>query len=156
VASSFQLFGVSKFISVPSAAALVWVMIVFGDYKKLEKIFVFLSFLYHCLRRHRHPCETQLARSFATSCQNPLATRITTARLLVFVGWRHWRYDRSLAAVLSAGLDCREGLFSKASQVQSDRRHCRIVVFRHCCRIYRRRVCCHTFHARLYTYQRCG
>lgn len=46
VASSFQLFGVSKFISVPSAAALVWVMIVFGDYKKLEKIFVFLSFLY--------------------------------------------------------------------------------------------------------------
>lgn len=68
----------------------------------------------------------------------------------------HWRYDRSLAAVLSAGLDCREGLFSKASQVQSDRRHCRIVVFRHCCRIYRRRVCCHTFHARLYTYQRCG
>lgn len=29
-----------------------------------------------------------MARSFATSCQNPLATRITTARLLVFVGWR--------------------------------------------------------------------
>ena len=46
VASSTQLFGVSKYISVPIAAILVWALVVFGDYKKLEKIFVFLSFLY--------------------------------------------------------------------------------------------------------------
>jgi NRAMP (natural resistance-associated macrophage protein)-like metal ion transporter len=46
VASSTQLFGVSKYISVPIAAVLVWALVVFGDYKKLEKIFVFLSFLY--------------------------------------------------------------------------------------------------------------
>ena len=46
VASSTQLFGVSKYITVPLAAALVWSLVVFGDYKKLEKIFVFLSFLY--------------------------------------------------------------------------------------------------------------
>ena len=46
VASSTQLFGLSKFITVPAAAALVWSLVVFGDYKKLEKIFVLLSFLY--------------------------------------------------------------------------------------------------------------
>jgi NRAMP (natural resistance-associated macrophage protein)-like metal ion transporter len=46
VASSTQLFGVSKYISVPIAAVLVWSLVVFGDYKKLEKIFVVLSFLY--------------------------------------------------------------------------------------------------------------
>lgn len=46
VASSTQLFGLSKFITVPAAAALVWALVVFGDYKKLEKIFVLLSFLY--------------------------------------------------------------------------------------------------------------
>src|SRR5262249_5921846 len=46
VASSLQLFSVSKFISVPIALVLVWSLVVFGDYKKLEKIFVFLSFLY--------------------------------------------------------------------------------------------------------------
>lgn len=46
VASSTQLFGISKFIAVPVAALLVWALVVFGDYKKLEKIFVFLSFLY--------------------------------------------------------------------------------------------------------------
>ena len=46
VASSTQLFGVSKYISVPIAAVAVWSLVVFGDYKRLEKIFVFLSFLY--------------------------------------------------------------------------------------------------------------
>ncbi|MGE5110733.1 MAG: Nramp family divalent metal transporter [Acidobacteriaceae bacterium] len=46
VASSIELFGVSKYISVPLAALLVWALVVWGDYKRLEKIFVFLSFLY--------------------------------------------------------------------------------------------------------------
>jgi NRAMP (natural resistance-associated macrophage protein)-like metal ion transporter len=46
VASSMQLFGISKYLSVPIAAVLVWALVVFGDYKRLEKIFVFLSFLY--------------------------------------------------------------------------------------------------------------
>ena len=46
VASSTQLFGVSRYISVPIAAAVVWAVVVYGDYKKLEKIFVVLSFLY--------------------------------------------------------------------------------------------------------------
>jgi NRAMP (natural resistance-associated macrophage protein)-like metal ion transporter len=46
VSSSASLFGVTKWISVPLAALLVWALVVFGDYKKLEKLFVFLSFLY--------------------------------------------------------------------------------------------------------------
>jgi NRAMP (natural resistance-associated macrophage protein)-like metal ion transporter len=46
VASGMQLFGISKYISVPIAAAVVWSLVVLGDYKKLEKVFIFLSFLY--------------------------------------------------------------------------------------------------------------
>jgi NRAMP (natural resistance-associated macrophage protein)-like metal ion transporter len=46
VASSMQLFGVEKYISVPIAALLVWAAVIHGDYKRLEKIFVFASFLY--------------------------------------------------------------------------------------------------------------
>jgi NRAMP (natural resistance-associated macrophage protein)-like metal ion transporter len=46
VASSMELFGVSKYIAVPIAAVLVWLLVVFTDYKNLQKIFVFLSFLY--------------------------------------------------------------------------------------------------------------
>ncbi|HSU18414.1 MAG TPA: Nramp family divalent metal transporter [Acidobacteriaceae bacterium] len=46
VSSGASLFNISKWISVPIVAVLVWVLVVFGDYKKLEKLFVFLSFLY--------------------------------------------------------------------------------------------------------------
>jgi Mn2+/Fe2+ NRAMP family transporter len=46
VSSGASLFHISKWISVPIAAVLVWVLVVYGDYKKLEKLFVFLSFLY--------------------------------------------------------------------------------------------------------------
>lgn len=46
VASSMQLFGVDKFISVPIAALLVWLAVINGNYKRLEKVFVFASFLY--------------------------------------------------------------------------------------------------------------
>lgn len=46
VASSLELFGVSKYYSVPIAAAVVWLIVVKGDYKTVEKIFLFASFLY--------------------------------------------------------------------------------------------------------------
>jgi Mn2+/Fe2+ NRAMP family transporter len=46
VATSMGLFSVNRFIAVPIAAVLVWSMVVFGDYKKLEKIFLVFSFLY--------------------------------------------------------------------------------------------------------------
>jgi NRAMP (natural resistance-associated macrophage protein)-like metal ion transporter len=46
VSSSAGLFHINKWISVPVVALLVWVLVVFGDYKKLEKLFVCLSFLY--------------------------------------------------------------------------------------------------------------
>ena len=46
VATSMGLFSVSKFISVPIAALVVWSLVIFGDYKKLEKVFLVLSFLY--------------------------------------------------------------------------------------------------------------
>lgn len=46
VASSMELFGLNKLATVPIAAVLVWLLVVFADYRKLEKIFVVLSFLY--------------------------------------------------------------------------------------------------------------
>ncbi len=52
VASSMELFHVSKFISVPIAAAIVWLVVVKGNYKSVEKVFLdrifFLHRLYHC------------------------------------------------------------------------------------------------------------
>ncbi len=46
VASSLELFGISKYVSVPIAAAVVWLLIVKGNYKSVEKIFLTASFFY--------------------------------------------------------------------------------------------------------------
>jgi NRAMP (natural resistance-associated macrophage protein)-like metal ion transporter len=46
IASSGELFGISKFYSVPICAALIWLMVVKGSYKSVEKIFLFASFFY--------------------------------------------------------------------------------------------------------------
>src|SRR3954468_24634136 len=48
VASSLELFGVSKYIVVPLAAAAVWVLVVQGTYDSVEKIFLVASGFYIC------------------------------------------------------------------------------------------------------------
>jgi Mn2+/Fe2+ NRAMP family transporter len=46
VAASMEIFGVSKFISVPIAAILVWVLIVKGSYKAVERVFLIASAIF--------------------------------------------------------------------------------------------------------------
>jgi NRAMP (natural resistance-associated macrophage protein)-like metal ion transporter len=46
VASSMELFHVSKYFSVPIAAAVVWLIVVKGNYKTVEKVFLTASFFY--------------------------------------------------------------------------------------------------------------
>jgi Mn2+/Fe2+ NRAMP family transporter len=40
VAASMEIFGVSKYISIPLAAVLVWLLITRGNYATVEKIFL--------------------------------------------------------------------------------------------------------------------
>ena len=46
IAGALHLFHVSKFISVPVCAALVWALVFRGDYKSTEKIFLIASLVY--------------------------------------------------------------------------------------------------------------
>ena len=46
VAASLEIFGVSKFISVPIAAILVWLIITRGNYESIEKIFLIASAIF--------------------------------------------------------------------------------------------------------------
>jgi len=46
VASSLELFHVSKYISVPLSAIAVWFLVVKGNYRSVEKIFLFACVLY--------------------------------------------------------------------------------------------------------------
>ena len=46
IAGSLQLFHLSKFFSVPVCAVLVWLLVVKGDYKTVEKVFLAASVFY--------------------------------------------------------------------------------------------------------------
>jgi Mn2+/Fe2+ NRAMP family transporter len=46
IAGSMQLFHISKYASVPVCAFIVWVLVVKGDYKSVEKIFLIASVFY--------------------------------------------------------------------------------------------------------------
>ena len=48
VASSLELFGISKYIVVPLAAFAVWALVVHGTYSSVEKIFLAASAFYVC------------------------------------------------------------------------------------------------------------
>ena len=48
VASSLQLFHIPKYVSVPVAAAIVWLLVVQGTYSSVEKIFLVASGFYVC------------------------------------------------------------------------------------------------------------
>src|SRR5712664_4123690 len=48
VASSLELFGASRYVVVPAAAFIVWVMVVRGTYDSIEKIFLAASAFYVC------------------------------------------------------------------------------------------------------------
>jgi NRAMP (natural resistance-associated macrophage protein)-like metal ion transporter len=46
IAGSLELFGLSRYITVPVCAVIVWLIVVKGQYKSVEKIFLVASFIY--------------------------------------------------------------------------------------------------------------
>lgn len=57
IAASIELFGISKYITVPIMAVLVWLLITKGSYKKTEKVFlaftfIFFTYIITCIRAH--------------------------------------------------------------------------------------------------------
>jgi Mn2+/Fe2+ NRAMP family transporter len=46
IAASMEIFGVSRYLSVPLSAAFVWWLVVKGNYKSVEKVFLFACVVY--------------------------------------------------------------------------------------------------------------
>jgi NRAMP (natural resistance-associated macrophage protein)-like metal ion transporter len=69
VAASMEIFGVSKYFSVPMAAVLVWLLITRGNYEKIEKIFLVASLIYITYivsGALTHPNQGEIAKAFVT------------------------------------------------------------------------------------------
>lgn len=46
IAAALELFGVSRYLSVPIAAAVIWGSVVFGSYRYAERVFLLLSLVF--------------------------------------------------------------------------------------------------------------
>jgi NRAMP (natural resistance-associated macrophage protein)-like metal ion transporter len=46
IATSLELFGLSRYATVPICAVIVWVIVVYGQYKSVEKVFLLASAFY--------------------------------------------------------------------------------------------------------------
>src|SRR6201981_2291182 len=46
IATSLELFGLSRYITVPICGVIVWLIVVKGQYKSVEKVFLAASFFY--------------------------------------------------------------------------------------------------------------
>ena len=109
VASSLELFGISRYIVVPLAAAIVWVLVVQGTYNSVEKIFL-----------SRRPSTSATSspgcwpsptgrRPRSRTVTRPRGRRHPQLRLRLHAD-RPGRHDhRAVDAVLPAGVGRREG-----------------------------------------------
>lgn len=46
IAAGVELFGISKYLSVPVAAVIVWLLVMGGSYKRVEKVFLAISCIF--------------------------------------------------------------------------------------------------------------
>ncbi len=128
VAASLEIFGVSKYISVPIAAVVVWLLIVKANYKFVERIFlvaslIFLTYIVSGVLAH--PVWPEVGRALVTPDDS-------TECGLHDDGRHHHRHDHcAVDAVLSAGVDCGQRAEDHRLCLRTARRDRRLAVRRH-------------------------
>ncbi|MFT8349089.1 Nramp family divalent metal transporter [Clostridium saccharoperbutylacetonicum] len=84
IAASLELFGISKFISIPIVSIAIWLLVTKGSYKKVENIFLlftFVFFTYIISAFLTKPDWGNVFRSMATP-----TIELNSAFLLTFIG----------------------------------------------------------------------
>jgi Mn2+/Fe2+ NRAMP family transporter len=85
VASSLELFRVPRYLSVPVAAALVWVLVVKGTYRSVEKIFLLASGIYVCYVIAGLLAQPDWRAAIVGTVSRPTASDVRTYGYLVMV-----------------------------------------------------------------------
>lgn len=107
VAASMQIFGVSKYISVPLVAVGVWLLIVKGNYKSVERIFLVASALYFAYVASgilANPPWQVVAKSFVTPTFHLDAAYVTISMTVIGTTIAPWMQFYQQAAVVDKGL----------------------------------------------------
>jgi Mn2+/Fe2+ NRAMP family transporter len=107
VAASMEIFGVSKYISVPLAALGVWLLIVKGSYRVVERIFLVASALYLAYVASgilAQPAWPQVAQAFATPSFRFEAGYVTIFITVIGTTIAPWMQFYQQSAIVDKGL----------------------------------------------------
>src|SRR5512136_2077164 len=116
VAASMEIFGVSKYISVPLAAVLVWLLIVKGDYQKVERIFLVASAIYLCYVASgvmAQPVWPDVMRAFATPTFQLEAGYVTIFVTAIGTTIAPWMQFYQQASIVDKGLSVTEYAYER-------------------------------------------
>jgi Mn2+/Fe2+ NRAMP family transporter len=111
VAASMELFGVSKYIAVPLAAIGVWLLIVKGNYRSVERVFLAASALYLAyvaaaiLARPSWPAVLQAMRTPTFRFESGYVTIFVTIIGTTIAPWQQF-YQQS--AIVDKGLTVKD------------------------------------------------
>jgi len=117
IAAASELFGISKYVTVPLAAALIWFVVVRGSYKRVEKVFFVLSavfFAYVVAGILAQPQWGDVARGLFIP-----SFRFETRYLLLFIGTvgttiTPWMQFYVQASIVDKGIQVKDLDFARA------------------------------------------
>ena len=116
VAASMEIFGVSKYISVPIAAVGVWLLIVKGNYRRVERIFLFASAIYLTYVASgilANPPWHEVSRAFVTPTFRFDAGYVTIFVTIIGTTIAPWMQFYQQASIVDKGLKIAEFAYER-------------------------------------------
>lgn len=116
VAASMEIFNVSKYISVPIAAVVVWLLVVKGNYKTVERIFLIASALYLAYVASgilAHPSIPIVAQAFITPSFHFDAEYVTIFVTVIGTTIAPWMQFYQQSAIVDKGLKPADFVFER-------------------------------------------
>lgn len=108
LAAGMQLFHVPPWIAVPPLAALVWVLVVKGSYKRVEKVFMIASLVYISYIASAflaHPDWTEVGKALVTPSPRFEVTYLVLTVTIVGTTIAPWMQFYQQASIVDKGLD---------------------------------------------------
>jgi Mn2+/Fe2+ NRAMP family transporter len=120
VAASMEIFGVSKYISVPLAAIAVWLLIVKGSYKIVERVFLVASAIYLAYVASglmANPNWTQVSRAFATPSFHLDVGYVTIFVTIIGTTIAPWMQFYQQSSIVDKGIQVKDYIYERLDVV---------------------------------------
>jgi Mn2+/Fe2+ NRAMP family transporter len=120
VAASMEIFGVSKYISVPVAAIAVWFLIVKGSYKIVERVFLVASAIYLAYIASgvlAAPSWSEVGNAFATPSFHMDVGYVTIFMTIIGTTIAPWMQFYQQSSIVDKGIQIKDYAYERVDVV---------------------------------------